>query len=96
VNRSIAFALGLPPPGRWGTRFHATFPDGIEETVRVDEDVSEETTTPPISSPAPNDTPVAEDVGTRLPPPYRPRRSEAGDGDDHHADRDRRHTGPLT
>ena len=51
-------------PGRWGTRFYATFPDGRTETVRVDYDVREETSTPPIGAPAPLiDTPTAEDVG---------------------------------
>ena len=57
----------FPSPGRWGTRFHATFPDGRTETVRVDYDVWEETSTPPIGTPAPHiDTPTAEDVGGDL------------------------------
>jgi hypothetical protein len=54
----------FPDAGRWGTRFYATFPDGTTETVRVDYDVWEETSTPPIGAPAPLiDTPTAEDVG---------------------------------
>jgi len=54
----------FPDAGRWGTRFYATFPDGTTETVRVDYDVWEETSTPPIGAPAPRiDTPTAEDVG---------------------------------
>jgi hypothetical protein len=57
----------FPEAGRWGTRFHATFPDGRTETVRIDYDVWEETTTPAIGSPAPLiDTPTAEDVGGDL------------------------------
>ncbi len=54
----------FPSPGRWGTRFYATFPDGRTETVRIDYDVWEETSTPPIGAPAPLiDTPTAADVG---------------------------------
>ena len=53
----------FPSAGRWGTRFYATFPDGTTETVRVDYDVWEETTTPPIGAPAPLiDSPTAADV----------------------------------
>ena len=53
----------FPHAGRWGTRFYATFPDGTTETVRVDYDVWEETSTPPIGSPAPLiATPTAADV----------------------------------
>ncbi len=57
----------FPSAGRWGTRFYATFPDGRTETVRVDYDVQEETSTPPIGAPAPLiDTPTAADVGGDL------------------------------
>jgi hypothetical protein len=57
----------FPDAGRWGTRFYATFPDGTIETVRVDYDVWEETTTPSIGAPAPLiDSPTAEDVGGDL------------------------------
>jgi len=55
--------IEFPNAGRWGTRFDATFPDGTVETVRVDYDVWEETSTPPIGSAAPLiDTPTADDV----------------------------------
>jgi hypothetical protein len=57
----------FPAAGRWGTRFYATFPDGSTETVRMDYDVWEETSTPPLGAPAPLiDTPTAEDVGGDL------------------------------
>ncbi len=57
----------FPKAGRWGTRFYATFPDGTTETVRVDYDVWEETSTPPIGAPAPLiDSPTADDVGGDL------------------------------
>jgi hypothetical protein len=57
----------FPSSGRWGTRFQATFPDGRTETVRVDYDVWEETTTPPIGAPAPLiESPTAEDVNGDL------------------------------
>jgi len=57
----------FPDAGRWGTRFYATFPDGTTETVRVDYDVWEETSTPQLGAPAPLiDTPTAEDVGGDL------------------------------
>lgn len=53
----------FPHAGRWGTRFYATFPDGRTETVRVDYDVAEETSTPALGVPAPAiDSPTAEDV----------------------------------
>jgi hypothetical protein len=59
--------IEYPSPGRWGTRFYATFPDGRTETVRVDYDVWDETSTPPIGSPAPLiDTPTADSVGGDL------------------------------
>ena len=57
----------FPSPGRWGTRFYATFSDGRTETVRVDYDVWEETSTPAIGAPAPLiDSPTATDVGGDL------------------------------
>ena len=59
--------MDFPAAGRWGTRFYATFPDGTTETVRVDYDVWEETSTPQLGAPAPLiDTPTAEDVGGDL------------------------------
>ena len=59
--------IEFPHAGRWGTRFYATFPDGRRETVRVDYDVWEETSTPAIGAPAPAiDSPTAEDVGGDL------------------------------
>ncbi|MGD8487141.1 MAG: hypothetical protein PVH07_10930 [Chloroflexota bacterium] len=64
VRGLYAADVEFPQAGRWGTRFYATFPDGTTETVRVDYDVWEETSTPPIGAPAPLiDTPTAEDVG---------------------------------
>jgi hypothetical protein len=57
----------FPRAGRWGTRFDVTFPDGREETVRVDYDVQETSSTPAIGSPAPAvDSPTAADVGGDL------------------------------
>jgi hypothetical protein len=59
--------IELPHAGRWGTRFHADFPDGRSETVRIDYDILETTSTPAIGAPAPLiDTPTAEDVGGDL------------------------------
>jgi hypothetical protein len=56
-----------PHAGRWGTRFEVTFPDGRSETVRVDYDVAESTSTPAIGGPAPAvDSPTAADVGGDL------------------------------
>jgi hypothetical protein len=53
----------FPDAGRWATRFDATFPDGTKKTVRVDYDVAEKGTTPPIGAPAPSvDTPTLADV----------------------------------
>ena len=61
--RGLYADVEFPSAGRWGTRFYATFPDGTTETVRVDYDVWEETTTPPIGAPAPLiDSPTAADV----------------------------------
>lgn len=63
VRGLYAADVEFPDAGRWGTRFYATFPDGTTETVRVDYDVWEETSTPPIGSPAPAiDSPTADDV----------------------------------
>jgi hypothetical protein len=59
--------VDYPRPGRWGTRFHATFPDGRTETVRVDYDVRETTSTPPLGTVAPIvDSPTSADVGGDL------------------------------
>ena len=67
VRGLYAADVDFPHAGRWGTRFHATFPDGRTETVRVDYDVWEETSTPPIGAPAPRiDSPTAADVGGDL------------------------------
>jgi hypothetical protein len=67
VRGLYASDVTYPNPGRWGTRFHATFPDGRTETVRVDYDVWETTSTPPIGSLAPAiETPTAADVGGDL------------------------------
>ena len=63
VRGLYASDVEFPHAGRWGTRFHATFPDGRTETVRVDYDVAEETSTPALGAPAPAiDSPTAEDV----------------------------------
>jgi len=63
VRGLYAADVDFPSAGRWGTRFYATFPDGTEETVRVDYDVWEQTSTPAIGSAAPRiDTPTAADV----------------------------------
>ncbi len=67
VRGLYASDVEFPHAGRWGTRFDATFPDGRTETVRVDYDVRETTSTPPIGEPAPLiDTPTAQDVGGDL------------------------------
>jgi hypothetical protein len=63
VHGLFAADVDFPHPGRWGTRFDATFPDGRTETVRADYDVAETTSTPPIGAPAPLvDSPTAADV----------------------------------
>lgn len=63
VRGLYAADVTFPHAGRWGTRFNVAFPDGRTETVRADYDVWDETTTPPIGSPAPAiDTPTAADV----------------------------------
>lgn len=67
VRGLYAADVEFPDDGRWATRFHATFPDGRTETVRVDYDVWETTSTPPIGTPAPLiDSPTADDVGGEL------------------------------
>jgi hypothetical protein len=67
VRGLYASDVDYPSAGRWGTRFHATFPDGREETVRVDYDVQETSSTPAIGAAAPAiDTPTAADVGGDL------------------------------
>jgi hypothetical protein len=67
VRGLYASDVEYPHAGRWGTRFDATFPDGRTETVRVDYDVLETTSTPPIGEPAPLiETPTAGDVGGDL------------------------------
>jgi hypothetical protein len=67
VRGLYAADIEFPHAGRWGTRFDATFPDGRSETVRVDYDVWETTSTPAIGAPAPKiDTPTAADVGGDL------------------------------
>jgi len=59
--------IEFPHAGRWGTRFYADFPDGTTETVRIDYDILETTSTPAIGAPAPIiDTPTADDVGGDL------------------------------
>jgi hypothetical protein len=56
-----------PHAGRWGTRFDVTFPDGRQETARVDYDVQETTSTPSIGAPGPAvDSPTADDVAGEL------------------------------
>ncbi len=63
VRGLYAADVTFPHAGRWGTRFDATFPDGNVETVRVDYDVRETTSTPAIGSAAPAiETPTAADV----------------------------------
>jgi hypothetical protein len=67
VRGLYASDVEFPHAGRWGTRFYATFPDGRIETVRVDYDVAEETSTPALGAPAPAiDSPTAEDVAGDL------------------------------
>lgn len=67
VNGLYASNVTYPHAGRWGTRFEATFPDGSSETVRVDYDVRETSSTPAIGAPAPAlKTPTADDVGGDL------------------------------
>lgn len=67
VRGLYAADVEFPSPGRWGTRFYATFPDGREETVRVDYDVRETSSTPAIGAAAPPvDTPTAGDVAGDL------------------------------
>jgi hypothetical protein len=56
-----------PHAGRWGTRFDVTFPDGRQETARVDYDVQATTSTPAIGAPGPAvDSPTADDVAGDL------------------------------
>jgi hypothetical protein len=67
VRGLYAANVEYPHAGRWATRFDATFPDGRTETVRVDYDVQETTSTPAIGTPGPAvDSPVASDVGGDL------------------------------
>lgn len=67
VRGLYASEVDYPHAGRWGTRFYATFPDGREETVRVDYDVWETSSTPAIGAPAPAiDSPTADDVAGDL------------------------------
>jgi len=67
VRGLYASDVEFPRAGRWGTRFYATFPDGRTETVRVDYDVAEATSTPALGAPAPAiDSPTAEDVAGDL------------------------------
>jgi hypothetical protein len=67
VRGLYAAQVDFPRAGRWGTRFDATFPDGRQETARVDYDVQETTSTPAIGSPAPAvDTPTAAEVAGDL------------------------------
>jgi hypothetical protein len=63
VHGLYAAEVTYPGAGRWGTRFDITFPDGREETARVDYDVLEATSTPAIGAPGPAvDSPTAADV----------------------------------
>ena len=56
-----------PTAGRWATRFVASFPDGSQKTVRLEYDVRETGSTPPIGATAPSvDTPTAADVNDEL------------------------------
>ena len=68
IRGLYATDVEFPHAGRWGTVFHATFPDGTTKTTNgMPFDVWEETTTPAIGAPAPLiDTPTAEDVGGDL------------------------------
>ena len=60
-------SVDFPDAGRWGTKFEATFPDGVVKSVRADYDVAETGTTPPLGAKAPSiDTPTAADVGGDL------------------------------
>jgi len=62
-----AAEVEYPHAGRWGTRFDVTFPDGHQETARVDYDVQETTSTPAIGAPGPAvDSPTADDVAGDL------------------------------
>jgi hypothetical protein len=67
IRGLYAADIEFPHAGRWGTRFDATFPDGRTETVRMDYDVWETTSTPAIGAAAPLiDSPTAGDVGGDL------------------------------
>jgi hypothetical protein len=67
VRGLYAANVEFPHAGRWATRFDATFPDGRTETVRMDYDVQETTSTPAIGAPGPAvDSPTAADVGGDL------------------------------
>ena len=56
-----------PAAGRWATRFVATFPDKSQKTVRLEYDVRETGSTPPLGASAPSvDTPTAADVNDEL------------------------------
>lgn len=64
VRGMYAADVEYPHAGRWGTRFDVTFPDGRQETARVDYDVQETTSTPAIGAPGPAvDSPTSADVG---------------------------------
>ena len=57
----------FPSGGRWGTRFQATSPDGVTESVRVEYDVLDQSRTPAIGAPAPAvETPTADSVAGDL------------------------------